>query len=72
MNLVAFSALTSPKLGDQRSKGDEVIGVAAGFPTTVNRFFSLAPYLFSWMSISILITSTQTLLKAPSLREPRR
>ncbi len=36
-NLVAFSALTSPKLGSRRLKpGDEVITVAAGFPTTVN------------------------------------
>jgi len=36
-NLIAFAALTSPKLGDQAiTKGDEVIGVAAGFPTTVN------------------------------------
>jgi CDP-6-deoxy-D-xylo-4-hexulose-3-dehydrase len=36
-NLVAFSTLTSAKLGDRRIKhGDEVIGVAAGFPTTVN------------------------------------
>jgi CDP-6-deoxy-D-xylo-4-hexulose-3-dehydrase len=36
-NLVALSALTSPKLGDRRLKpGDEVITVAAGFPTTVN------------------------------------
>jgi CDP-6-deoxy-D-xylo-4-hexulose-3-dehydrase len=36
-NLVAFSALTSPKLGPRAiKKGDEVIGVAAGFPTTVN------------------------------------
>lgn len=36
-NLVAFSTLTSPKLGDRAiKKGDEVIGVAAGFPTTVN------------------------------------
>jgi CDP-6-deoxy-D-xylo-4-hexulose-3-dehydrase len=36
-NLVAFSTLTSPKLGDRAIKqGDEVIGVAAGFPTTVN------------------------------------
>jgi len=36
-NLVAFNALTSPKLGDRAIKpGDEVIGVAAGFPTTVN------------------------------------
>lgn len=36
-NLVAFSTLTSPKLGERAiKKGDEVIGVAAGFPTTVN------------------------------------
>jgi len=36
-NLVAFSTLTSPRLGDRAiRKGDEVIGVAAGFPTTVN------------------------------------
>ncbi|WP_461453532.1 lipopolysaccharide biosynthesis protein RfbH [Mucilaginibacter sp.] len=36
-NLVAFYALTSPKLGDRQIlPGDEVITVAAGFPTTVN------------------------------------
>jgi CDP-6-deoxy-D-xylo-4-hexulose-3-dehydrase len=36
-NLVALSALTSTKLGSRRLKpGDEVITVAAGFPTTVN------------------------------------
>ncbi len=36
-NLVAFTALTSPKLGKKSIKrGDEVITVAAGFPTTVN------------------------------------
>jgi CDP-6-deoxy-D-xylo-4-hexulose-3-dehydrase len=36
-NLVAFSTLTSPKLGDRAIvAGDEVIAVAAGFPTTVN------------------------------------
>ena len=36
-NLVAFSTLTSPKLGGRAiMPGDEVIGVAAGFPTTVN------------------------------------
>lgn len=35
-NLLAVSALTSPLLGDRRLKrGDEVITVAAGFPTTV-------------------------------------
>ena len=39
-NLVAISALTSPSLGDRRLKpGDEVITVAAGFPTTVNPIF---------------------------------
>ncbi|SDC07882.1 CDP-6-deoxy-D-xylo-4-hexulose-3-dehydrase [Candidatus Frackibacter sp. WG11] len=36
-NLIALTAFTSPKLGDKRLKpGDEVITVAAGFPTTVN------------------------------------
>ena len=36
-NLVAFYTLTSPKLGERSIKpGDEVITVAAGFPTTVN------------------------------------
>ena len=36
-NLVAFSSLTSESLGNKRIKpGDEVITVAAGFPTTVN------------------------------------
>jgi CDP-6-deoxy-D-xylo-4-hexulose-3-dehydrase len=36
-NLVAFSTLTSPRLGDRAiRRGDEVIGVACGFPTTVN------------------------------------
>jgi len=39
-NLLALTALTSPKLGDKRlKKGDEVIAVAAGFPTTVNPIF---------------------------------
>lgn len=36
-NLVALAALTSPKLGPKHLKeGDEVVTVAAGFPTTVN------------------------------------
>ena len=35
-NLLAFSTLTSPRLGERRIRpGDEVITVAAGFPTTV-------------------------------------
>jgi CDP-6-deoxy-D-xylo-4-hexulose-3-dehydrase len=36
-NLLAFYALTSPKLGDKQiMAGDEIITVAAGFPTTIN------------------------------------
>lgn len=36
-NLIAFSTLTSPRLKERAIQpGDEVIGVAAGFPTTVN------------------------------------
>ncbi|MBD2165005.1 lipopolysaccharide biosynthesis protein RfbH [Calothrix membranacea FACHB-236] len=39
-NLLALTALTSPELGDRRLKpGDEIITVAAGFPTTVNPIF---------------------------------
>ena len=35
-NLLAFMALTSPLLGERQIKrGDEIITVAAGFPTTV-------------------------------------
>lgn len=36
-NLIAFSTLTAPELGDRQiKKGDEVITVACGFPTTIN------------------------------------
>jgi CDP-6-deoxy-D-xylo-4-hexulose-3-dehydrase len=36
-NLLAFSTLTSPLLGERKvNPGDEVITVAAGFPTTIN------------------------------------
>ena len=39
-NLLAISALTSDKLGDRQLKpGDEVLTVAAGFPTTVNPIY---------------------------------
>lgn len=39
-NLLALTALTSPKLGEKRLQpGDEVLTVAAGFPTTVNPIF---------------------------------
>lgn len=38
-NLIAFMALTSPLLGERRVKrGDEIITVAAGFPTTVTPY----------------------------------
>lgn len=38
-NLLAFMALTSPLLGDRRvQRGDEIITVAAGFPTTITPF----------------------------------
>lgn len=41
-NLLALSALTSLKLGERRlRRGDEVITVAAGFPTTVNPIVQL-------------------------------
>src|SRR5208337_2053683 len=41
-NLLALAALTSPKLGERRLRpGDEVITVAAGFPTTVNPIVQL-------------------------------
>jgi len=37
-NLLALASLTSYKLGQRRlKKGDEVVTIAAGFPTTVNR-----------------------------------
>ena len=39
-NLLALTALTSPRLGERALKdGDEVITVAAGFPTTVNPIY---------------------------------
>lgn len=45
-NLLAFASLTSWKLGDKRLKpGDEVITVAAGFPTTVAQIFKSAAVL---------------------------
>lgn len=48
-NLVAFSALTSPILGERAIRpGDEVITVAAGFPTTVN------PILF-WGAVPVFV-----------------
>lgn len=48
-NLLAISALTSPKLGEKRlMPGDEVITTACGFPTTLNPILqnNLIPFFF--------------------------
>jgi CDP-6-deoxy-D-xylo-4-hexulose-3-dehydrase len=58
-NLVAASALTSPKLGEKRiAPGSEVITVATGFPTTVNPSSRRAPSRCSSTSRSRPTTST--------------
>lgn len=67
-NLIAFTTLTSPKLGDKRlKKGDEVITVAAGFPTTVNPIVQngLIP-VFVDVEIETLNIKTSELEKAYS------
>lgn len=82
-NLVAFSTLTSPKLGDRAVKqGDEVIGVAAGFPTTVNPIIQfgavpvfvdvdLATHNIDVSKIEAAITSrTKAIMLAHSLGNP--
>lgn len=82
-NLVAFSTLTSPKLGDRAIKqGDEVIGVAAGFPTTVNPIVQfgavpvfvdvdLATHNIDASKIEAAITSkTKAIMLAHSLGNP--
>lgn len=82
-NLVAFSTLTSPKLGVRAIKpGDEVIGVAAGFPTTVNPILQfgavpvfvdvdLATHNIDVNKIEAAITSkTKAIMLAHSLGNP--
>jgi CDP-6-deoxy-D-xylo-4-hexulose-3-dehydrase len=82
-NLVAFNALTSPKLGDRAiKKGDEVISVAAGFPTTVNPILQfgaipvfvdveLATYNIEASKIEAAITSkTKAIMLAHTLGNP--
>jgi CDP-6-deoxy-D-xylo-4-hexulose-3-dehydrase len=82
-NLVAFSTLTSPKLGGRAIKqGDEVIGVAAGFPTTVNPIIQfgavpvfvdvdLATHNIDVSKIEAAITSkTKAIMLAHSLGNP--
>jgi CDP-6-deoxy-D-xylo-4-hexulose-3-dehydrase len=65
-NLLAFSALTSEKLGDKRLKaGDEVIAVAAGFPATVTPIiqYGLIP-VFVDVDIPTYNIDTEQLKKA--------
>lgn len=82
-NLVAFSTLTSDRLGDRAIKpGDEVIGVAAGFPTTVNPIIQfgaipvfvdveLATYNIDATKIEAAISSkTKAIMLAHTLGNP--
>jgi CDP-6-deoxy-D-xylo-4-hexulose-3-dehydrase len=82
-NLVAFSTLTSPRLGERAIRpGDEVIGVAAGFPTTVNPILQfgavpvfvdveLATHNIDAAKIEAAITpKTKAILLAHSLGNP--
>lgn len=82
-NLLAFSALTSPKLKDRAIKpGDEIITVAAGFPTTVNPILQfgaipvfvdidIATHNIDVISIEAAISSkTRAIMLAHSLGNP--
>ena len=65
-NLVAFSTLTSSKLGDRAIKrGDEVIGVACGFPTTVNPIIQ-----FGAVPEAAISPKTKAIMLAHSLGNP--
>ena len=82
-NLIAFSTLTSPKLKERSiQKGDEVITVAAGFPTTVNPILQfgavpvfvdveLSTYNIDVTKIEAAITSkTKAIMLAHTLGNP--
>lgn len=64
-NLVAFSVLTAPELGDRQIKrGDEIITVACGFPTTV------APILqYGAIPVFVDVTVPQYNIDATKLEE---
>ncbi len=68
-NLLALSSLTSPSLGERRLKpGDEVITVAAGFPTTVTPILQnkLNPvYVDVELEEVTLPVSNQSLMQSP-------
>lgn len=82
-NLVAFNALTSPRHGQRAIKpGDEVIAVAAGFPTTVNPILQfgavpifididLETYNINTENIEAAVTSkTKAIMLAHTLGNP--
>jgi CDP-6-deoxy-D-xylo-4-hexulose-3-dehydrase len=82
-NLIAFATLTSRKLGDRAIKpGDEVIGVAAGFPTTVNPIIQygavpvfvdidIPTYNINWEKIEGAISKkTKAIMLAHTLGNP--
>lgn len=82
-NLLAISALTSPKLGEKRLRaGDEVITVAAGFPTTISPILhnnlvpvfvdvSLPSYNADVMQIEQAVTAkTKAIMLAHTLGNP--
>ena len=71
-NLLAISALTSPALEDRFVPGDEVITVAAGYPTTVNPIFQngLVP-VFIDVELGIYNTTADR-SRPPSARGPGR
>ena len=82
-NLLALTALTSPKLGDRRLQtGDEVITVAAGFPTTVTPILQnglmpvyvdidLATYVANEAALEAAIsTKTRAIMMAHTLGNP--
>ena len=86
-NLVAFMALTSPLLGERRVKrGDEIITVAAGFPTTVTPAIQYGElplgydhkYVYSHFGYNLKATDMQAAIgcaqldKFPSFVERRR
>ena len=59
-NLIAFMALTSPSLGDRQIKrGDEVITVACGFPTTIT---PVIPHSVTKQRLSLWLTHWEILL----------
>jgi CDP-4-dehydro-6-deoxyglucose reductase, E1 len=82
-NLVAFNTLTSPSLGERAIQpGDEVICVAAGFPTTVNPILQfaavpvfvdieLSTYNIDSISIEVAVTNkTKAIMLAHTLGNP--